>query len=61
MLISEIELREYRKAMLERYRPDSMERQVVELHWEGKAPSEIDKEMNLEAGTAHDIVVGAWE
>ena len=61
MLISEVELREYRKAMLERYRPGSMERHVVELHWEGKAPSEIDKAMNLEAGTAHDIVVGAWE
>lgn len=61
MLISEIELREYRKAMLERYAPNSTERQAVEMHWQGKAPSEIDKAMRLEAGTAHDIVVGAWE
>lgn len=61
MLISEIELREYRKTMMERYKPGSMERQVIELHWQGKAPSVIDKAMRLEAGTAHDIVVGAWE
>ena len=36
--------------------------QILRLHYErGKAPSEIDKELFLEEGTAHDIIIDWWK
>ena len=47
---------------LESYaREGSTERKIIERHFQGMAPSEIDKELKLKPGTAHNEVVMYWD
>ena len=40
---------------------DTVTRKILDMHYAGKAPSEIDKELKLVPGTAHDEVVMYWD
>lgn len=36
-------------------------RNIINMHHKGKAPSEIDRVLNLEAGTAKDEILKYWD
>lgn len=38
----------------------AFEQKIFALHSTGLAPSQIDEKLNLDPGTAHDIMVGHW-
>lgn len=38
----------------------TVEKKIVDLHFLGKSPSQIDEELGLPAGTAHDEIVKYW-
>ena len=33
---------------------------IMELHWDGYAPSQIDRKLDLPKGTSHDRIVDQW-
>lgn len=39
---------------------DLIEERVIALHSSGLTAHEIDERMNLECGTAHDVMVARW-
>lgn len=41
--------------------PTEIDDDVMMLHDDGHTPSEIDEVLELEPGTAHDIVVNLWK
>lgn len=42
------------------YVDDVLESEVAYWHSTGMAPSEIDKKLKLDAGTAHDVMITKW-
>lgn len=36
-------------------------KRILELHYEGKAPSEIDQMLYLDKGKAHEVIVNWWK
>lgn len=43
-----------------RYTKDQTERAILNLHFTGKTPAEIDSELNLRKGTAHKVITDYW-
>lgn len=55
-------LNKIESARLDSYaRPGSTERKIIEMHFSGLAPSEIDKILKLRPGTAHNEIVMYWD